>query len=197
MGKDQFPRMSGEYAGVSCHQGTSKPFMITIHQTQSGDAEGAARYLKTRPDGSCHYVIDSHKGFKCAEDDAILCHVGGQNTGNIGIELAGYSTWTARTWRSSSNRRMVAYAAWLTARKMRQHDIPASFALEPARLPANRFDFGGVTTHRSLSLKYRTSTHTDPGLGFPKKRFRKLVRFYKANPSVRRPVSMREIRRHG
>ena len=190
-----FPKLSRKY-GVSCHQGESKPFMVTIHQTQSGDAEGAARYLETRSDGSCHYVIDANKGFKCANDDDILCHVGGQNTGNIGIELAGYSSWPLATWLSPKNKRMVAFAAYIAARKCRQHSIPARFVPDYRDLPGNRFDFDGVTTHAALSYKYKTSTHTDPGLGFPRRRFRRLLTFYKANPGVNHPVSMKRTRRH-
>lgn len=202
-----FPKLSNEFFGrCKCVQGQADAHMATVHQTQGATARGGAVTLISRTDGSAHECIgyDSDAkdarlvGYNLAPDNVILCHVGGANTGNYGIEIGGFSSWTRKIWFLPRNRNLLMFAAYRTAHALRRMDEPPRYYgikdLDRAGALAN---VHGWTTHNNLSRsKLSTSTHTDPGAGFPRKWFAKRVRFYYHNPSVDRPVTRKDLKRH-
>lgn len=169
---------SREFFGVKCGGSPQVVTTFVVHQTQSSGARGSAAYLHTRPDGSTHLVLDWDECFRLQDDNKTCCGVAGFNTGVVHVEMAGYSSWLRKVWLLPKNRRMTKRCAYKIARGLFEHDLPNRF-LTVAELNAGARR--GYTTHMNASLSNAsTSDHTDPGPGFPVKRFQKRVtRYYR------------------
>lgn len=187
-----FPKLSREFFGkCKCVQGTAPVTLVTYHGTQGSGARSGAATLTSRTDGSAHEVHDSTEGFKLAPDDQILCHVGGANTGNYGIEDATFASWTRKIW--FLHRRTLKWSAYRIAKKLRTHDLPCHFINQKeAEAAGGVTNLRGWTYHSVLSLtSWCPSTHTDPGRFFPHRWFKRYVEFYYDNPTVDFPVHLR------
>lgn len=192
--------------GVNCDQGAhSDVRVVVVHETQGSTIEGGISTLKSRSDGSAHEITgpDSRgklRRVRLAQDNRILCHCGGQNSYTYGMEKVGISAWKkAFRLASKTERANIALAAYATAHALRRHDLPPRYLSIKTLSKGNvAADFRGWTYHRNCAYAFRTTTHTDPGvpgISWPHKRFKQLVRFYYLFPSVKETVSMREVRR--
>jgi hypothetical protein len=187
----KFPKFSREYYGkCKCVQGSAPVNLVTYHGTQGSTARGGAATLTSRPDGSAHEVHDSREGFKLAADTTILCHVGGANTGNYGIEDATFASWTRPLW--FTHKRTLRWSAYRIAQKLHQHDLPCNFVNQKeAQAAGGVAGCRGWTYHSVLSLTtWCPSTHTDPGRFFPHKWFKRHVEWYYRNPGVDEEVKV-------
>lgn len=158
------------------------PTLGVVHQTQGPTEESAARYLETREDGSAHLCVDWDSAHRIADDEDVVCGVGGANTGTWHLEMAGYSSWKRNIWLLPNNVKMMKRAAFYLAQFLVEHELPANFVTvaELDGLTSLRHA-RGFTTHANLSRSNKsTSTHTDPGLGWPKRWFHRKVRRYRA-----------------
>lgn len=195
-GPRPFPRFSREFFGrARCKQGHADVQVVTYHGTQGPNARGGAVTLTTRTDGSAHEVHDGKEGFKIAEDRAILCHVGGANTGNYGIEDATFASWTRKVW--FLHKRTLKWSAYRIAKALHRNKLPNHFiTLGEAERAGSITRLRGWTYHVILSLtSWCKSTHTDPAANagirwstFPHKWFKRYVTWYFNHPNTHEPV---------
>lgn len=143
---------------------------IVLHATQSLSAESAARWF-TNPDsqGSAHLVIDSGACFRTLPNNLVAWGAPGANERGFHVEQAGYASWTMARW--LRERAMLERAAWKVARHCHVFSIPPVFLGVPA-LRARR---PWITTHANCSVAFG-GDHTDPGRGWPRDLFMRLVR---------------------
>lgn len=192
--------------GVRCDQGAQDGYnVVIVHETQGSTIEGGISTLKGRSDGSAHEIAgpDAHKRLRrvrLASADRILCHTGGQNTRTYGLEKVGISAWKKSFrlgWKLE--RQNIALAACLTAKALRRQNLPPRYlSIKRLKTRNHTSDFRGWTYHRNCSYAFRTTSHTDPGVpgvSWPHRRFKRLVRFYYFNRKVYEPVGMRRVRR--
>lgn len=153
--------------------GSHTPVRIVLHDTESHDTAGigdisgifAFWHTQKNPDGSlaeygAHFVVDADGNVgQGGQVDQLQWHVGGLNTGSIGIEQVGFASFTKLIWKRKRRQQLYAVArilAWAHT----HHGIPL-------KVPANPAD-PGVTTHRLVGQAgIDTSGHTDPGAGYP------------------------------
>ena len=177
-------RPSRTYFGVACSSGErpqSAIALVVVHQTQGGtakppSAENAAKYLKGRPDGSAHLVIDAEEAYRLASDTTICCGVRDYNTPTLHVEMTGKSSWSALKWALPSRRKMVDHCAYRVARWLKRYGLQTKWR-STKDLDAGRVR--GITSHAALTYsRLSTSTHTDPGLGFPRRWFMRRVSYW-------------------
>lgn len=163
---DRFPALN--------HGGALDPSGVlwaVIHDTEGGTAESVARYFATSPQAfSAHLVVDDGACYRCVRDDVIAYHAAGANDRSVGCEIVGFARWLGAAW--VLRRRRLKRAAWQVARWCRRFGLPVEY-VDAAGLLAGR---KGITTHRQVSLAFHKSSHSDPGLGFPRQRFLRYVR---------------------
>lgn len=153
--------------------GTHTPVRVVLHDTEShdvagiGDISGIFNFWHTQknPDGSlaqygAHFVVDKDGNVgKGGDATQLQWHVGGLNTGSIGIEQVGFASFAKLIWKRKRRKQLYAVAricAWAHG----EYGIPLRVAADP-RSP-------GITTHRLVGeAGIDTSGHTDPGSGYP------------------------------
>lgn len=172
--------ISRKYFGVACSGGNQKGRIkaVCLHSTEGSTAAGAAAYLKGRPDGSVHIVVDDNDAFRLANDSTITCGAAGYNTGVVHIEQAGFAHWSRVQW--LRRWRTLVRAAYWTAVELRKHDLKPRVLRSKGELEKG----GGYTFHYIVSKFYETD-HTDPGPHYPELRFRAAVRFFYHHPRVK------------
>lgn len=164
---------SKRYNPCECGGSRQHPRVIVIHSTEGGTAEGAAAYLENRTDGSAHVVVDNTDTFMLRRANRTTCGCAGFNQDVYHIEQAGYAAWKRPRW--LRNLPTVRRAAYCAARVAKQYNIPVRW-LSPQELRQGK---SGITSHLNVTLsKVGTTTHTDPGKGYPKHTFMAFVRRY-------------------
>lgn len=165
-------RKSRKYYGPVCGGAWQKPRAIAFHSTEGPTAAGAAAYLKTRPDGSVHYVVDDVDCFYTQTPRKTACGIGGLNTGIIHVEQAGFASWSRKQW--LRRLRTLRRAAYWAAVEMRKRGIPCRRLKSKADLE-NR---GGYFFHADATRVGFPTTHTDPGPHYPYLKMGVLVHYY-------------------
>jgi hypothetical protein len=150
---------------------------VCIHDEEALTARSAASWFKNPASaGSAHVCADDKECFRCLDDNTIPWAASNANTNGLHLELAGYAAWPR--WRWIKRLRTLRRGAKITARWCKDNHIPATW-LTPEDMHASR---KGLITHATVSaytLKYGLGgdhSHTDPGPGFPKKRFKRMVK---------------------
>jgi hypothetical protein len=156
--------------------------LIVLHSTEGSTALGAATWF-TNPasEGSAHLCVDERECYRPLAENVIPWGAPGANTSGLHIEIAGFASFSREEWmeRKDGLRRAAFKAAKLAAK----YDIPIRL-LTDAQLAAGK---RGFTTHAACSRVFDGS-HTDPGSGFPLKRFMRWVReFSDAGPEPEVP----------
>lgn len=159
---------------------------VVLHDEEAPTAKSAAAYFKTRmAGGSAHLCVDDRECYRCLPNTFIPWGASssfGANTHGFHIEQAGYARWTGGVWRRK-HMRTLNRAAYKTALHLHRFKIPAQF-VSAAELPHKH----GVTTHAEVSKASRRLdpahawqyTHSDPGLGWPRRLFMLRVHVYLA-----------------
>jgi len=166
------PPISVEDARPWTH-GPQHPVRVVLHDTESHDTSGITDisgifsfwHTQKNPDGSfaeygAHFVVDGDGNVgRGGDPDQLQWHVGGLNTGSIGIEQIGFASLTRLIWKRKRRKQLYAVArilAWAHG----EYGIPLKVQPDP-RTP-------GITTHRLVGeAGIDTSGHTDPGPGYP------------------------------
>lgn len=152
--------------------GGMDPVRVVLHDTESHDAPGVteiigvANFWMQTPLGDrlgAHYIVDGDGNIgQCGQPDEVLYHVGGLNTGSIGIEQIGMASFTEEDWlrRPEQLLSVAKLLAWLHTSERIPLVIPAQ---QGAGLPMH-----GVMTHGMVSrFEPASGGHTDPGSGYP------------------------------
>jgi hypothetical protein len=152
--------------------GSMTPVRVVLHDTECHDAAGISEiegvvnfFMQTdQPDRlGAHCIVDAdgNVGY-LADPDQLLYHVGGLNTGSVGIEQIGFASFTEADWlrRPKQLDKVARILAWL------HHDyaIPLEVPSPQGAADANH----GVMTHAMVSrFEPASQGHTDPGSGYP------------------------------
>ena len=96
----------------------------------------------------------------------------GGNADGLHYEFFGRAGQTAAQWADGPSQAALRVAAPQFADWSLRHKIPLRW-LTRGQLKAG---LKGLTTHADISVVYRRSSHTDPGVHFPKAEFLKLIR---------------------
>lgn len=144
--------------------GSMTPRSVVLHSAES-DGSGAAYgqaivgFWQRQGEGlGAHFIVARDGAItQAGHINEVMYHCGGANYGYVGIEQAGYASFTHAQWmrRIDELRSTAKLLAWL------HHDPSCQLRLRIA-------DSGGVSTHAMQSLIHPESLgHTDPGPGYP------------------------------
>jgi N-acetyl-anhydromuramyl-L-alanine amidase AmpD len=154
--------------------GHHTPVRVVLHDTESGnlhdpglaDLHGVIDFWRKTPLPNrlgSQFVVDSHGQIaQTARATELTQHVGGLNTGSIGIEQIGYASLTHDEWmgRKMQLEKVARLLAFFHAR----YHIP----LEHGRVNGCGDAGAGVITHADVSKVCAESEgHTDPGPNYP------------------------------
>ena len=157
------PRTDVDCRGLVQDHGPHTPVRVVLHDTESydrvgvSDIRGIAEFFQRQGLGyGSHLVIDLEgKTGRLVDDDRIGWHVGGANTGSLGIEQIGFGRFRRADWakRPAQLEKVARWLAWWSKR----WGIPLTLATGR-----------GVCTHAMMSaLHPESGGHTDPGFGYP------------------------------
>ena len=159
------------------HSGPRDPHkvkVIVMHSTEGETAAGAAYWFKNpASQGSAHICVDAKEGYRSLSDNLKPWANGWNET--LDMEHAARAAWARSMWLTPGARRMLRRSAYRVAIWSKRYDIPVTW-LNPVEIRQGK---SGLTTHINVSKAFHQSTHTDPGKGFPKKRYARMVRRYK------------------
>lgn len=177
-----FQRAVEEHIPAAHHSGERRLADITllvIHDTEGDTAIGAASWFANpASQGSAHLSGDADHLYRSLHNKQIGWGVADVNSEALHYEMAGVRAWwDRRLWLTRKSRRIYHQAAYRMARWAVELDVPLNFRTVDELNKMGTLT--GVTTHMNLSLsRHSSSTHTDPGRGFPRRRFMRALRFY-------------------
>lgn len=162
------------YRIAAQQHGPMIPQRIVLHDTESPnvqggrDVTGIPEFWQRQGLGYGSHLVMDQQGLtcRCVYDHRIAWHVGGHNTGSLGIEQIGYASYTTADW----DKGIVGLkqAAKWCAHWSIEYNIPI-------RANVQR----GICTHRMMSIAYPGDTnHTDPGRNYPLDHVLDLARYY-------------------
>lgn len=143
--------------------------LVVVHSTEGGTAESVARFFHTTAEASTQLVVDDAECYRCVPDLVIPWGAPGVNTTGLHIEHCGFARWHRQEW--LQHLAMLRLSAQHAARWAWQYKIPRRW-VGPRGLKLRR---KGFTTHHDASLAFTPGGHTDPGPGFPKDTYMRLV----------------------
>jgi hypothetical protein len=158
-------------SGAFAH-GTMTPVRVVLHDTECHDAAGITEiegvvnfWMQTSQPNrlGSHYIVDADGNIgKLGDPTQLLYHVGGLNTGSVGIEQIGFASFTEKDWLSRSAQ--LDKVARLLAYLHHACGIPLEVPQPQGARAANH----GVMTHAMVSrFEPASEGHTDPGSGYP------------------------------
>ncbi len=151
--------------------------LIVLHSAESSERTGAARNTAVwmagpdAPQASAHYFLDSAEVYRGVRDEDVAWAAPGANANGIHIEHTGRAAQTADEWDDPYSKAMLLQSARLSAALCLKWQIPPVIVGVQGLKRGDR----GLTTHASVSLAFRKSDHTDPGLFFPLDWYQKRV----------------------
>lgn len=153
---------------------------IVVHDEEALTARSAASWFANPASaGSAHKCVDDKECYTTLGDLVIPWAASNSNTNGLHLEQAGYAAWPR--WRWIKRMRTLNRGARVAARWSLRYDIPVRWL--DAHDLHNKVK--GFTDHRTVSrytALYGLSgdrSHTDPGPGWPRKRWMRLVRVHK------------------
>lgn len=151
-----------------------------IHSAEASDdtgpdrtAEGVAAYF-SRPStqASTQLAVDRDSCVRMLPDLVIPWGASGANTNGVHVEICGRAMWDRNEWLSPHRLPMLDRAAFKVAMWCYHYGIPVRW-VGPSGLKLRR---AGLTTHADVNRAFKNGTHWDPGPGFPRDVFLRLVR---------------------
>lgn len=114
---------------------------------------------------SAHVIIDSGAIVEMLHPDTIAWQCGNCNSRGYGIEQSGYAAYTRAQWTTSTGLTQLNNVAYWAAKIARAYGIPARW-LNDQQLatPGQR----GFCTHADVTRVLGGTTHTDPGVCYPR-----------------------------
>jgi hypothetical protein len=114
---------------------------------------------------SPHTITDPSETVETCPETIVGYHCGNGNQHGIGFEVTGYAAWTLEQWTTGD-----AWAALrLDAKRLAESSTRLGIPLRWLSLAQINAGQRGVCTHAdiTLSIGRGSTTHTDPGRGFP------------------------------
>lgn len=148
--------------------------LVVIHSTEGGTAASVAAYF-ARPStrASTHLVVDDRVCYRCVPDLVIPWGAPGANRHGLHVEHCGFARWTRAEW--LRHRPTLERSAAKTARWAWSYRVPRRW-LTVAQLRAGA---RGFVTHADCSRAFPPNDgHHDPGAGFPRDEYMRLVRAF-------------------
>lgn len=151
--------------------------VIVVHTMETPESAGRAWSVaqwfggSTAPQASAHYCVDDTEVVQSVKDEDVAWHAPGANSDGIGIEHAGAASQSKAQWQDPYSAAQLKLSAKLAASLASRYEIPVKW-LSVEDLKDNK---RGITSHNNVSLAFRQSTHTDPGVSFPVDRYLKMV----------------------
>ena len=147
-----------------------------VHTMESAEkpdtAEAVAAWFGglrgTPPMASAHVCVDSDSAVRCVLASHDAAAAPGSNGDGYHVELAGRAGQGTDGWSDDYSIRLLALAADLMGEACAIFDLPVRrLSVEEVR----RGVLKGLCGHIDVSLAFRKSTHTDPGVAFPWEQF--------------------------
>jgi N-acetyl-anhydromuramyl-L-alanine amidase AmpD len=156
--------------------GIRKIDLIVIHDMEAPEKGTTAETIANmfhvgNVVASAHYCIDCDSIVQCVNDMDVAYHAPGANSNGIGLEHAGYARQSTAEWQDEFSLKMLHISAKLTAELCVKYKIPAVWLSSADLLAGKR----GITSHVNVNGAFHKSSHTDPGVNFPKDLYIKLV----------------------
>lgn len=153
---------------------------VIMHDEEADNARSAAAWFANPASGgSAHVCVDDSICYRTLDDLMIPWGASNANLNGLHIEQAGYAAWPR--WRWIKRLKTLNRAARIAARWSLRYNIPVRW-LGPADLHAKTkgfTDHATVSRYTALYGLQGDRSHTDPGKGWPRKRFMRLVRVHK------------------
>lgn len=144
---------------------------VVVHSTEGGTAESVAHYFAGPAQASTQLVVDDTSCYRCVRDLRVPWGAPGVNRSGVHVELCGWSRWTRDEWLTHSP--MLRRAAYKTAVWAWLYKIPRRW-LTPEQVA---YGVAGFLRHVDASRAFHTpGGHSDPGEGFPRDVFMRMVR---------------------
>lgn len=152
----------------------TRPTLIVIHDAECPLEVGRARSVasweasSTGPGTSAHAVADPAETIQTLSDDLVAWQVGAvANAFTLGIEQAGYASYTRAQWTTPAGLAQIARVGkWVRAKAL-DHGIPLRWATDAQIRAAAQGIPGGVCRHADVARVLGGTTHTDPGNDYP------------------------------
>lgn len=174
MGKVRQPDIDYDGRALVDSHGSHTPQRIVIHDTEGHDEAGTTdlrhlgEFWHNQNQGYGAHIGVDREGLtgRYVNDSEVAWHVGGHNTGSLGIEQIGFASLGLSGWRARTKQmqKVARWIAWWSTK----YGIPIEQSVKK-----------GVCTHKMMSEAYPADTnHTDPGR-YPLRGVLLLARAYK------------------
>ena len=143
--------------------------LVVLHSMENSEKPSSARGVAewfagpNAPRASAHYCVDAGEVIACVREEDVAWAAPGANRNGIQIEQAGHADQSASQWLDPYSTAMLQRMIPLMVEICRRWTIPAVI-VGPEAL---RQGLRGITTHNFVTLAFRKSTHTDPGIHYP------------------------------
>lgn len=172
------PRISVAHCAGASHGSNGTISLVILHDEEypqnNGSAEAVAKMFSgacpPRRAGCAQYVIDADTEQHTMLDSQ-LSYNAPPNTGTVGIERDGYASFNLDQWNAPGAQMTTCRVAARTAELLVRHNLPVQWVTAAGQKAGQR----GVSDHRSRSVAFGQSSHSDPGPAFPREQFMALV----------------------
>lgn len=173
--KSSFPSVTGftqcKYDGGAQPAGGVKFGVLHDAETplSAGYAQSIASYFTRNTNStSAHFMVDPIATVQMLDTSRIAWHCGNGNTRSIGVEQAGYASFTPAQWTTADGHAQMARVAALMRNINAAHGIGLYWMTDQQLRDAYAGKItGGWATHAQCSRVLGGSTHTDPTPNYP------------------------------
>jgi hypothetical protein len=153
------------------HVGRLRPLRLFVwHDMEWAEATDTAEkcaqeFRTTKTPKSAHICCDNNSVVECVKPEDTAWAAPGANSDGYQIELAGFARQSEAQWRDPFSLASIRQACGSIVPIAKSASIPTRF-LTIAQLKDGVTK--GHTTHADVTTAFKLSTHTDPGVHFPR-----------------------------
>lgn len=143
---------------------------VVWHSTENAERDGMARnvaagwFAKKTSKVSAHIVADNREIIECVKPGDTAWHCGNANADGYGVEIVGKAAQSGADWSDDYSTAAIRNACRWIRDLPALDDIPARWLTDDQVRRRER----GHVTHAQVARVLGGSTHTDPGVGFPR-----------------------------
>lgn len=162
---------------IGAHKTQGPNILLVVHTSEGGETATSAEAICSlmaqpgdRPNSSggmygasYHAVADTDCVRPAVDDDWVAYSAAGANHNGVHICIPGRASQTREQWVDTNSRPQIRRVAEWCADKHLELGIPIR------KLTVDQVKAGesGICSHLDVSLAFKKSTHTDPGVNFP------------------------------